>query len=97
MYEWLLWGRRFVIMSIIGIGYLFYLVQQHNPGLAGLGLISFVAVAQCLPGIVGLLYWPRANRSGFIAGLVVGAIVWAFTLFVPLIERAGFRHRLIAD
>ncbi|MCP4984041.1 MAG: PAS domain S-box protein [Gammaproteobacteria bacterium] len=89
MYEWLLWGRRFVIISIIGIGYFFYLVQQHNPGLAGLGLISFVAVAQCLPGVVGLLYWPRANKNGFICGLLVGAAIWVFTLFVPLIERAG--------
>jgi Na+/proline symporter/signal transduction histidine kinase len=89
MYEWLLWGRRFVIMSIVGIGYLFYLVQEQNPGLAGLGLIAFVAVAQCLPGVVGLLYWPRANKNGFITGLVVGATIWAFTLFVPLIERAG--------
>ena len=89
MYEWLLWGRRFVIMSIVAIGYLFYLVQQHNPGLAGLGLISFVAVAQCLPGVVGLLYWPRANKNGFIAGLMVGATIWVFTLFVPLFERAG--------
>ena len=89
MYEWLLWGRRFVIMSIVGIGYLFYLVQEHNPGLAGLGLISFVAVAQCLPGVAGLLYWPRANKNGFIAGLAVGATIWAVTLFVPLFERAG--------
>ncbi len=89
MYEWLIWGRRFVIMSIIGIGYAFYLIQEQNPGLAGLGLIAFVAVAQCLPGILGLLYWPRANRRGFISGLVVGATVWALTLFVPLFERAG--------
>ncbi len=89
MYEWLLWGRRLVIMSIVGIGYSFYLVQEHNPGLAGLGLISFVAVAQCLPGVVGLLYWPRANKTGFIAGLCVGATIWALTLFVPLFERAG--------
>ena len=89
IYEWLLWGRRFVIISIVGIGYLFYLVQQHNPGLAGLGLISFVAVAQCLPGIVGLLYWPRANKNGFICGLLVGAAIWAFTLFIPLFQRVG--------
>jgi Na+/proline symporter/signal transduction histidine kinase len=89
MYEWLLWGRRFVIMSIIGIGYLFYLVQEQNPGLAGLGLIAFVAVAQCLPGVVGLLYWPRANKNGFIFGLLVGATIWVVTLFVPLFERAG--------
>jgi PAS domain S-box-containing protein len=89
IYEWLLWGRRLVIMSIVGIGYAFYLVQQHNPGLAGLGLISFVAVAQCLPGVIGLLYWRRANRNGFISGLIVGATIWVFTLFVPLFERAG--------
>ncbi|MCP4389915.1 MAG: PAS domain S-box protein [Gammaproteobacteria bacterium] len=89
IYEWLLWGRRFVIMSIVGIGYLFYLVQEQNPGLAGLGLIAFVAVAQCLPGVVGLLYWPRANKNGFISGLVVGATIWVVTLFVPLFERAG--------
>ena len=89
IYEWLLWGRRLVIMSIVGIGYAFYLIQQHNPGLAGLGLISFVAVAQCLPGIIGLLYWRRANKNGFISGLIVGATIWVFTLFVPLFERAG--------
>ncbi|HEY5740525.1 MAG TPA: ATP-binding protein [Gammaproteobacteria bacterium] len=89
MYEWLLWGRRLVIMSIVGIGYTFYLVQQHNPGLAGLGLVSFVAVAQCLPGVIGLLYWPRANKTGFIWGLLVGATIWFFSLFLPLFERAG--------
>jgi PAS domain S-box-containing protein len=94
MYEWLLWGRRFVIMSIVGIGYIFYLLQNQNAGLAGLGLISFVAVAQCLPGVVGLLYWPRANKEGFICGLMVGASIWTFTLFIPLFERAGIIESL---
>ncbi len=89
MYQWLLWGRRLVIILIIGAGYGFYLLQQRNQGLAGLGLISFVAVAQCLPGIVGLLYWQRASKSGFIAGLLVGGSIWAITLMVPLFERAG--------
>jgi len=89
MYQWLLWGRRLVIVLIIAAGYGFYLVQRQNQGLAGLGLISFVAVAQCLPGIVGLLYWQRASRAGFIAGLCAGGSIWAITLLVPLFERAG--------
>jgi Na+/proline symporter/signal transduction histidine kinase len=89
MYQWLLWGRRLVIILIIAAGYGFYLVQRQNQGLAGLGLISFVAVAQCLPGIVGLLYWKRASRAGFIAGLVIGGSIWAITLLLPLFERAG--------
>jgi PAS domain S-box-containing protein len=89
MYQWLLWGRRLVIVLIIAAGYGFYLVQQKNQGLAGLGLISFVAVAQCLPGIVGLLYWQRASRAGFIAGLCTGGSIWAITLLMPLFERAG--------
>ena len=89
MYQWLLWGRRLVIILIIAAGYGFYLLQQRNQGLAGLGLISFVAVAQCLPGIAGLLYWQRASKSGFIAGLLIGGSIWAVTLMVPLFERAG--------
>ena len=90
MYQWLLWGRRIVIILIIAAGFGFYLLQQRNQGLAGLGLISFVAVAQCLPGIVGLLYWQRASKSGFIAGLLIGGSIWAITLMVPLFGRAGF-------
>jgi len=89
MYQWLLWGRRLVIVLIIAAGYSFYLVQQSNQGLVGLGLISFVAVAQCLPGIVGLLYWQRASKAGFIAGLLIGGFIWSITLLLPLFERAG--------
>jgi len=89
MYQWLIWGRRLVIILIIAAGYSFYLVQQYNQGLVGLGLISFVAVAQCLPGIIGLLYWQRASKAGFIAGLLVGGFIWGITLLLPLFERAG--------
>lgn len=90
LYRWLLWGRRALIAVIILAGYGFYLLLEHNQGLVQLGLISFVAVAQFLPGIVGLLYWRRATRAGFIAGLTGGAAVWAATLILPLLERSGF-------
>jgi len=89
IYRWLLWGRRILISLIILAGYGFYLILEHNQGLVQLGLISFVAVAQFLPGILGLLYWRRATRSGFITGLIGGGAVWAISLMFPLLERSG--------
>lgn len=89
LYRWLLWGRRMLIAVIVMLGYGFYLLLEHNQGLVQLGLISFVAVAQFLPGVVGLLFWRRATRYGFIAGLLGGGTVWAMTLLVPLLQRSG--------
>ncbi len=89
LYRWLLWGRRLVIAAVILAGYGFYVVLQHNEGLVQLGLISFVAVAQFFPGIVGVLYWARANQFGFLSGLAGGALVWLVTLIIPLLEQSG--------
>ncbi|MCW8944769.1 MAG: ATP-binding protein [Sedimenticola sp.] len=90
LYRWLLWGRRLLIGLIIFAGYIFYELLEHNQGLVQLGLISFVAVAQFLPGIVGLLYWRRATREGFITGLLGGISIWVITLLLPLLEKSGF-------
>ncbi len=90
LYRWLLWGRRLLIAIIISAGYGFYQLLEHNQGLVQLGLISFVAVAQFLPGIIGVLYWRRATRFGFIIGLLGGISVWSLTLLIPLLERSGF-------
>jgi Na+/proline symporter/nitrogen-specific signal transduction histidine kinase len=90
LYRWLLLGRRLLIGLIIMAGYGFYVLLEQHQGLVQLGLISFVAVAQFLPGIVGLLYWRRANRLGLILGLLAGIGVWSATLLLPLLESSGF-------
>ncbi len=90
LYRWLLWGRRVLIALVILAGYGFYLLLERNQGLAKLGLISFVAVAQFLPGIIGLLYWRRATRAGFLVGLGGGAAVWTFMLLLPLFGQGGW-------
>jgi len=90
LYRWLLWGRRLLICIIIMAGFGFYELLEHNQGLVQMGLISFVAVAQFLPGIIGVLYWPRATRLGFIAGLLGGIAVWSVSLLLPLLEQSGF-------
>ncbi len=89
LYQRLLWGRRVLIAVIILAGFGFHLVLENNQGLVQLGLISFVAVAQFLPGVVGLLFWPHATRAGFISGLLGGAAVWVLTLIIPLAANSG--------
>jgi signal transduction histidine kinase/PAS domain-containing protein len=90
LYQRLLWWRRLLIALIIFAGYGFYLLLETNQGLVQLGLISFVAVVQFLPGVLGLLYWSRATHVGFIVGLLGGFSVWGVTLLLPLFERSGF-------
>lgn len=94
LYRWILWGRRLLIGLIIMAGYGFYAGLKHNDSLVELGLISFVAVAQFLPGIFGLLYWRRATKTGFITGLLGGICVWSVLMLAPLLHSSGI---LITD
>ncbi len=92
LYQWLLWGRRALVILIIFAGYLFYTFLQHNEGLVQLGLISFVAVTQFIPGIIGLLYWREATRPGLIWGLLSGILIWFVILILPLLEQSNLIH-----
>ena len=89
LYRWLLWGRRLLIFSVIALGYGFYWLLEFREGLVQLGLISFVAVAQFLPGYLAMLFWPRATRAGFISGLLGGIGIWVITLIMPLLQESG--------
>ncbi|PKM04480.1 MAG: ATPase [Gammaproteobacteria bacterium HGW-Gammaproteobacteria-6] len=85
IYRWLLWTRRTLIAAIIMASYGFYRLLGAEQDLANLGIAAFVATVQFLPGALSVLYWPQANRRGFIGGLVAGMLVWALTLLLPLV------------
>ncbi|WP_101759151.1 sensor histidine kinase [Oceanicoccus sp. KOV_DT_Chl] len=84
IYRWLLWIRRVLIVFIILTGYTFYRFIAGRETLSNLGLASFIATLQFLPGILAALYWQGANRNGFIAGLITGFSVWFITLLLPI-------------
>ena len=84
IYRWLLWTRRGLIAAIIMASYAFYRLLGTDQHLSNLGITSFVATVQFLPGALSVLYWPQANHRGFIGGLVAGMLVWAVTLLLPL-------------
>jgi PAS domain S-box-containing protein len=83
-YQWLLWMRRYLIAAILIGAYLFYRTVGADLEITLLGIIAFVAALQFLPGVLGVLYWPTANRWGLISGLSIGITVWLYTLLLPL-------------
>ncbi|SDS92332.1 Two-component sensor kinase CbrA [Halopseudomonas xinjiangensis] len=89
IYRWLRWTRRSLIAAIILASYGFYRLLGAEQDLANLGIASFVATVQFLPGALSVLYWPQANRRGFIGGLIAGMTVWAVTLLLPLVTETS--------
>ena len=85
LYAGLLWARRALIVAVLALGYAFSRLLATRQGLVEIGLISFVAVVQVLPGVLALLFWRGATRAGFLAGLWAGIGIWGLTLFLPLL------------
>lgn len=97
IYRWLKWTRRALIIAIIMAAYGFYLLLGAEQDLANLGIVAFVATLQFLPGTLSVLYWPTANRRGFIAGLLTGILVWAVSMLLPLVSNVQGMHLPLLD
>ncbi|MGI9223612.1 MAG: NahK/ErcS family hybrid sensor histidine kinase/response regulator [Woeseiaceae bacterium] len=94
----MLYARRGAIIGIAALAYLYLLATDRSAALASIGLLSFAAAAQFMPLILFGLYWPRSTRIGAIAGLSTGFVLWAYTLFLPTLARAGaFSDAFITD
>jgi len=85
----LIQSRRISVAGVLSLGYLYYQVTGGTGGLASIGLIAFLGLAQVLPALVGGLFWQGATRRGAMAGLGVGFSLWLFTSFLPSFE-GGF-------
>ncbi|NJM82659.1 MAG: sodium:solute symporter [Tabrizicola sp.] len=76
-------ARRMSIGCVLALGYGYYQVSGGSAALAAIGLIAFLGVAQFLPAMIGGIFWRGASRTGAIAGLSIGFLVWAYTSFLP--------------
>ncbi len=82
----LLTSRRISIAIVLGLGFIYFWMSGGSAALAAIGLIAFVGVAQFMPGLIGGIFWRGATRAGAISGLVVGFVLWSYTLFLPSFE-----------
>jgi len=82
--------RRWAIVIILGLGYLYFRVAGEAYALVSIGLISFAAVAQFAPVVIGGLFWKGGTRDGALAGLTAGFVLWAYTLLLPSFAKSGW-------
>lgn len=85
IYKWLLQARRGLIAAILLTAYVLYLIGGEVADLSRLGIMACGIALQFVPGVIGLLYWRKANRQGFLTGLVVGSVIWIGATYFPLI------------
>lgn len=77
--------RRVSIAAILLLAFAFERILNQQNHLASIGLLSFVLLAQIAPATIGALYWRKATTKGAYIGLIIGSLVWLYTLLLPAI------------
>jgi Na+/proline symporter/nitrogen-specific signal transduction histidine kinase len=85
--------RRLAILGILLLGYLYFHLAGEAYALVSIGLISFAAVAQFAPAMLGGMYWKGGTRGGALTGLLLGFGFWAYTLMLPSLAKSGWFPR----
>jgi signal transduction histidine kinase/Na+/proline symporter len=68
---------------LLGSVLLSQIIKEQS--ITDLYLIGFAGLAQLTPGMLASIYLPKANRRGFIIGLLGGISVWLIGLALPLV------------
>ena len=87
--SWLIAIRHGATVLTILLGYLYFRLTAEFYHLVSIGLVSFAAVAQFAPALLGGLFWKGGSRTGALSGLIVGFSVWLYTLVLPTVIGAG--------
>jgi Na+/proline symporter/nitrogen-specific signal transduction histidine kinase len=82
--------RRLAIVLILVLGYLYFHLAGEAYALVSIGLISFAAVAQFAPAVLGGMYWKGGTRNGALSGLLAGFVLWAYMLMLPSLAKSGW-------
>ncbi len=82
--------RRGAIVLLMMLGYAYYRIAGEAYALVSIGLVSFAAVAQFAPAMLGGMYWKQGSRAGALCGLSLGFVLWGYTLLLPSFAKSGW-------
>jgi Na+/proline symporter/nitrogen-specific signal transduction histidine kinase len=82
--------RRGAIVGVMLLGYLYFRLAGEAYALVSIGLISFAAVAQFAPAMLGGIYWKGGTKLGALVGLSAGFALWVYTLLLPSFIKSGW-------
>ncbi len=82
--------RRAAIVLVLVLGYVYFYLAGEAYALVSIGLISFSAVAQFAPAMLGGLFWKGGTRLGALSGLSAGFLVWLYSLLLPSFAKSGW-------
>ena len=89
LYKLVMYSTRISIPLIILLGFFYsYFIGRYFM-LVEIGLTSFVGVAQLAPSFLLGLFYRDGNKKGALAGTIVGAVVWLYTMIIPSLSKAG--------
>jgi Na+/proline symporter/serine/threonine protein kinase len=86
----LLYVRWVAAAFVIWLGYRFAVSIGKSYMLISIGLLSFAAVFQLAPVVLGGLYWKKASTKGAIIALATAFLVWFYTLLMPTFVKSGW-------
>ena len=85
----LLFVRWFVVVFILFLSLFYFRTLGESELIVKIGSISFVAVAQLIPALIGGMLWKKGNLNGAMAAIIGGTIIWFYSLMLPSIIRSG--------
>ncbi|MDC5804476.1 hybrid sensor histidine kinase/response regulator [Vibrio europaeus] len=81
--------RRGLILLLLLGAWGFYQALGNIHSLSAIGFLSFAAITQFAPALIGGMYWRQGNRKGVYVGLAVGFTLWLITLMSQTDMLAG--------
>ena len=89
--------RWAVVVLFLGAGYGFTTTVGDSYMLVNMGMLSFAAVLQFAPAIIGGMFWRKGNKAGAFAGMTAGFGLWVYTLLVPAFVKSGWMPQSIME